>query len=94
MINMKKLFSVKRITFFLILSFLLIAFVPFIHFLDYNAKDDRFGLWPLIAITIILIGFFILLIDYILFKIVKDKVLLNLIEVILLLVILSFIWSN
>jgi len=91
---MRKLLSVKRITFFLILSFILIVFVPFIHFVDYDAKDDRFGLWPLIAIAIILISLFILLIDYILFKIIKDKVLLNLIEVILLLVILSFIWSN
>lgn len=91
---MKKLLSAKRITFFLILFFILIIFVPFIHVIDYDAKDDRFGLWPLIAITIMLIGLFILLIDYILFKIIKDKVLLNLIEVILLLVILSFIWSN
>ncbi len=91
---MKKLLPVQRITFFLILSFILIAFVPFIHFIDYDAKDDRFGLWPLIAIAIILIGLFILLIDYILFKIIKDKVLLNLIEVILLLIILSFIWTN
>lgn len=94
MMNIKKLLSVQRITFFLILSFILIALVPFIYFIDYDAKDDRFGLWPLIAIAIILIGLFILLIDYILFKIIKDKVLLNLIEVILLLIILSFIWSN
>ena len=94
MMNIKKLLSVQRITFFLILSFILIALVPFIHFIDYDAKDDRFGLWPLIVIAIILIGLFILLIDYILFKIIKDKVLLNLIEVILLLIILSFIWSN
>ena len=91
---MKKLLSAKRITFFLILSFILIAFVPFIHFIDYDVKDDRFGLWPLIAIAIILIGLFILLIDYILFKIVKDKVLLNLIEVVLLFIIAYFLWPN
>ena len=91
---MKKLLSAKRITFFLILSFILIAFVPFIHFVDYDTKDDRFGLWPLIAITIILIGLFILLIDYILFKIVKDKILLNLIEVVLFFIIAYFLWPN
>ncbi|CAM1343260.1 hypothetical protein [Tenacibaculum aestuarii] len=91
---MKKLLSAKRITFFLILSFILIAFVPFIHFVDYDTKDDRFGLWPLIAIAIILIGLFILLIDYILFKIVKDKILLNLIEVVLFFIIAYFLWPN
>ncbi|WP_298903487.1 hypothetical protein [uncultured Psychroserpens sp.] len=84
----------KRITALLIFSILLIIIFPLIYIFDKESLKDPDGNGTIAATVTIITGFFGILIDYLLFKTIKNKLTLNLIELVLIAGFVYLCWPN
>ena len=78
---MKK-FIIKKISVLFILSLLVIIFCVYFFLFEFSQIDD-FGMAGIGALIILGFGVFGLILDYILSKVIEDRMLLNIIEFIM-----------
>ncbi|MFT4612544.1 MAG: hypothetical protein ACJA1H_001494 [Glaciecola sp.] len=89
---MKNLIPLKRITSLLVFSILLITIYPLKYIYFTQTSVDPYGLGLLIMLTIAIIGILWVAVDYILFKLIKNKWILNVVEIILIIGLVYFTW--
>ncbi len=91
---MKKIISQNRITALLIFSLLLIIIFPLILIFDSKSLQDSRGIGIIVTFVTIFVGLVGLSIDYLLFKFIKNKLILNIIELVMILMFLYIFWPR
>ena len=91
---MNLIFLKNRVTVLFVFSVLLIIIFPLILIFDSKSLNDPYGIGIIVAFTTIFIGLIGIAIDYIFFKLIKNKWTLNIIELILISVFLYGFWPR
>ncbi len=89
---MRRNLIINRITTLLLFSIALLLLIPLVFFFD--GIQGSYGLGKIVAATSIALGLAGIIIDYILFKTIRNKWTLNLIEVILISMLVYSFWSD
>ncbi len=91
---MNKLINKNRVTCLLVFSILLITIFPIIFVFHKTISQDPYGLKFIVMIVFVIIGIIGIFIDYLFFVIIKNKRILNLVELFLIIYFLYIFWPR